>query len=1041
MSPEITLKPHQKNAVAHVLYGDNTLLAHCVGAGKTFEMAAAAMESKRLGLCQKSLFVVPNHLTEQWASDFLQLYPGANILAANKTDFEPANRKRFCSRIATGDYDAIIIGHSQFERIPLSKERQVAAIEDQIQEIQDAIAEAKAMRSENFTIKQMEKSRKSLQTKLEKLNDQSNKDDVVNFEQLGVDRLFVDESHNYKNLYFYTKMNNVAGISQTEAKKSSDMFAKCQYMDEITGGKGITFATGTPISNSMTELYTNMRYLQYKTLKKLGLGQFDSWAAAFGETRTAIELAPEGNGYRAKTRFSNFVNVPELMSIFKEAADIKTADMLHLPVPEAEYENVVLKPTEYQKEIVAALGERADAVLNRRVRPDEDNMLKITMDGRKVALDQRLFNDMLPDDENSKAAVCVEKAFKIWEETKENRSTQLIFCDQSTPTKDGSFNVYDDVKQKLMAKGVPEKEIAFIHNANTDQQKKELFEKVRKGEVRFLLGSTAKMGAGTNVQGRLIALHHLDVPWRPSDLEQQEGRILRQGNTNEKVKIFRYITEGTFDGYSWQIIENKLKSISQIMTSKSPARRCEDVDEAVLSASEAKALSVSDPRIKEKMELDNQVTKLKLLKANYQSQKYHLEDEITQTLPRRITTLKQRISALKADIQSYTQNKPTEEENFSITIKGKHYEDKNEAGAAMIEAAHGVKGFNAVADIGEYLGFKLSITFESLQNKFILGVKGQQTLTTPIGMSAIGNITRLNNVLENLPEHLEEAVNALKEAEHGLETAKEAVQLPFEKEEELKTKMARLAELNALLNVDEKEEANSAETADVEKSSVRENASEEVSVDTKEDRVNAKEESSTEEKMADEELSGKKVSDLAVKVKSYNWDLPADKWMTDQKISFVASTKEMCNVLKQEYFTRNDALKLIESIGRRPVEMMVASVVAQNKDKFTDENTSWAENVKGVDTLVYRTNIYPIIAAYLGKPYLTGRIGSLSKFLNHEPELIASEPAGTDERLISIEPPVKENKSIMEQLAEKKQIVESQKAEHHLQNREYGYSL
>lgn len=780
------------------------------------------------------------------------------------------------------------------------------------------------------------------------------------------------------------------------------------------------------------------------------------------------------------------------MSIFKESADIKTADMLNLPVPEAEYENVVLKPTEYQKEIVAALGERADAVLNRRVRPDEDNMLKITMDGRKVALNQRLFNDMLPDDENSKAAVCVDKAFKIWEETKENQSTQLIFCDQSTPTKDGSFNVYDDVKQKLMAKGVPEKEIAFIHNANTDQQKKELFEKVRKGEVRFLLGSTAKMGAGTNVQDRLIALHHLDVPWRPSDLEQQEGRILRQGNTNEKVKIFRYITEGTFDGYSWQIIENKLKSISQIMTSKSPARRCEDVDEAVLSASEAKALSVSDPRIKEKMELDNQVTKLKLLKANYQSQKYHLEDEITQTLPRRITALKQRISALKADIQSYTQNKPKEEENFSITINGKHYEDKNEAGAAMIEAAHGVKGFNTVAEIGEYLGFKLSITFESLQNKFILGVKGQQTLTTPIGMSAIGNITRLNNVLENLPEHLEEAVNALKEAEHGLETAKEAVQLPFEKEEELKTKMTRLAELNALLNVDEKEEANSVEAADAEKSSVRENASEEVGVDTKEDIVNEKEEgadvkedrinareesvdareestdvkeksvvtkeenSSTEEKMADENLSGKKVSDLAAKVKSYNWDLPADKWMTDQKISFVAGTKEMCNVLKQEYFTRNDALKLIESIGRRPIEMMVASVVTQNKDKFTDENASWAENVKGVDTLVYRTNIYPIIAAYLGKSYLTGRIGSLSKFLNHETEQSkekVKEPSQYQEDIhtdsfqqtvgetVNEKPPVKENKSIMEQLEEKRQIVASQKEEHHLQNREYGYSL
>ena len=551
MTPDIELKPHQKNAVAHVLYGDNTLLAHCVGAGKTFEMTAAAMESKRLGLCQKSLFVVPNHLTEQWASDFLRLYPGANILAATKKDFEPANRKKFCSRIATGDYDAVIIGHSQFEKIPLSQERQAATIEKQIDEIELAIDQAKRDNGERYTIKQMEKSRKALQVRLDKLNDQSRKDNVVTFEQLGVDRLFVDESHNYKNLFLYTKMRNVAGIAQTEAQKSSDMFAKCQYLDEITGGKGVTFATGTPISNSMTELYTNMRYLQYGTLQKLGLGHFDAWAASFGETQTAIELAPEGTGYRAKTRFAKFFNLPELIALFKESADIQTPDMLKLPVPEAEYENVVLKPSEFQKDMVASLAERAEAVRDRQVQPYEDNMLKITNDGRKLALDQRLLNDMLPDEENSKAATCVEKAYEIWENTKEQKSAQLIFCDLSTPKGDGTFNVYEDIKNKLMEKGVPEQEIAFIHDANTELRKAELFAKVRSGQVRFLLGSTAKMGAGTNVQDRLIALHHLDVPWRPSDIEQQEGRILRQGNQNDKVKIFRYVTEGTFDSYSW----------------------------------------------------------------------------------------------------------------------------------------------------------------------------------------------------------------------------------------------------------------------------------------------------------------------------------------------------------------------------------------------------------------------------------------------------------------------------------------------------------
>ena len=650
MTPDIELKPHQKNAVAHVLYGDNTLLAHCVGAGKTFEMTAAAMESKRLGLCQKSLFVVPNHLTEQWASDFLRLYPGANILAATKKDFEPANRKKFCSRIATGDYDAVIIGHSQFEKIPLSQERQVAIIERQIDEIELAIAQAKADNGERYTIKQMEKSRKSLLTRLEKLNDASRKDNVVTFEQLGVDRLFVDESHNYKNLFLYTKMRNMAGIAQSEAQKSSDMFAKCQYLDELTGGKGVTFATGTPISNSMTELYTNMRYLQYGTLQKLGLGHFDSWASSFGETQTAIELAPEGTGYRAKTRFAKFFNLPELIALFKESADIQTPDMLNLPVPEAEYENVVLKPSEYQKDMVASLAERAEAVRDRQVQPYENNMLKITNDGRKLALDQRLINDMLPDDENSKASTCVEKAFEIWEQTKEQKSTQLIFCDLSTPKGDGTFNVYEDIRNKLIEKGVPPEEIAFMHEANTELRKAELFGKVRSGQVRFLLGSTQKMGAGTNVQDRLIALHHLDVPWRPSDIEQQEGRILRQGNLNPKVKIFRYVTEGTFDSYSWQLIENKQKFIGQIMTSKSPVRSCEDVDEAALTYAEVKALATGNPYIKEKMDLDIQVLKLKLMKANHTSQKYRLEDNIAKHYPQQIMILKERIRGMQADI-------------------------------------------------------------------------------------------------------------------------------------------------------------------------------------------------------------------------------------------------------------------------------------------------------------------------------------------------------------------------------------------------------
>ena len=807
MTPDIELKPHQKNAVAHILYGNNTLLAHCVGAGKTFEMTAAAMESKRLGLCQKSLFVVPNHLTEQWASDFLRLYPGANILAATKKDFEPANRKKFCSRIATGDYDAVIIGHTQFEKIPLSIERQTAIIEKQIDEIKLAIEQTKSENGERYTIKQMEKTRKSLQVRLDKLNDQSRKDNVVTFEQLGVDRLFVDESHNYKNLFLYTKMRNVAGIAQTEAQKSSDMFAKCQYLDEITGGKGVTFATGTPISNSMTELYTNMRYLQYNTLQKLGLGHFDAWAASFGETQTAIELAPEGTGYRAKTRFAKFFNLPELISLFKESADIQTPDMLNLPVPEAEYENVVLKPSDFQKDMVAALAERAETVRDKRVESNVDNMLKITNDGRKLALDQRLINDMLPDNDNSKAAACVERAYKIWKDTMEQRSTQLIFCDLSTPKGDGTFNVYEDVKEKLMDKGVPGNEIAFIHDANTELRKAELFAKVRSGQVRFLLGSTAKMGAGTNVQDRLIALHHLDVPWRPSDIEQQEGRILRQGNQNAKVKIFRYVTEGTFDSYSWQLIENKQKFIGQIMTSKSPVRSCEDVDEAALSYAEVKALATGNPYIKEKMDLDIQVSRLKLMKANHTSQKYRLEDNITQHYPQQIAHLKESIEGFSKDIQRYKRNKPLEKEDFSITVCGKEYSDKKEAGTALIAICKEAKDIDTSVDVGEYLGFSLKVKFDAFYRKFVLNVKGDMSHPIEIGVDPFGNLTRINNALEAMPTELEEAQTKLANVEHQLETAKIEVNKPFLQEAELSEKLERLAELDALLNMGEKEDS------------------------------------------------------------------------------------------------------------------------------------------------------------------------------------------------------------------------------------------
>lgn len=804
MTPDIVLRPHQLNAVAHQLYGDNTLLAHCVGAGKTFEMIAAAMESKRLGLCQKSLFVVPNHLTEQWASDFLRLYPGANILAATKKDFEPANRKKFCSRIATGEYDAVIIGHSQFEKIPLSTERQMAMIERQITEIEMAIEALKAENGERYSIKQMEKTKKSLSARLSRLNDSSRKDNVVTFEQLGVDRLFVDESHNYKNLFLYTKMRNVAGIAQTEAQKSSDMFAKCQYMDELTGGKGITFATGTPISNSMTELYTNMRYLQYNTLQRLGLGHFDSWAASFGETQTAIELAPEGTGYRAKTRFAKFFNLPELIALFKESADIQTPDMLKLPVPEADYENIVLKPSEYQQDMVQSLADRAEAVRDRKVQPNIDNMLKITNDGRKLALDQRLINDMLPDEENSKATTCVDKAFEIWEHTKEQKSAQLIFCDLSTPKGDGTFNVYEDIRDKLMAKGVPENEIAFIHDTNTETRKAELFAKVRSGQVRFLLGSTAKMGAGTNVQDRLIALHHLDVPWRPSDIEQQEGRILRQGNMNDKVKIFRYVTEGTFDSYSWQLIENKQKFIGQIMTSKSPVRSCEDIDEAALTYAEVKALATGNPYIKEKMDLDIQVSKLKLLKANHTSQKYRLEDNIVKHYPVQIAAMKERLAGYRADIQTYAQNKFPDKDTFSIKIGNRVYTDKKEAGAALIDMCRSAKQPNMAVTIGEYQGFKMSVSFDSFFSKFTVNLKGSISHEVEIGTDPLGNLQRLSNALEGMTGRMETVAQKLENVEHQLETAKVEVTKPFAQEAELAEKLERLTELNALLNMDEK---------------------------------------------------------------------------------------------------------------------------------------------------------------------------------------------------------------------------------------------
>ena len=804
MNPEIKLMEHQKNAVAHILYGNNTLLAHCVGAGKTFQMIAAGMESKRLGLAQKSLYVVPNHLLEQWGSDFLRLYPGANILVATKKDFEPANRKRFCSRIATGDYDAVIIGHSQFEKIPLSRERQIALLEDQIADITYSIEAAKEEAGQQYTVKQMEKTKKTLKAKLEKLNDQTRKDDVVTFEQLGVDRLFVDESHYYKNLFLYTKMRNMAGISQTDAQKSSDMFMKCRYMDEITGGKGITFATGTPVSNSMTELYTIMRYLQYDTLMNMGMGHFDSWAATFGETVTAIELSPEGTGYRAKTRFARFFNLPELISIFKETADIQTADMLNLPVPEAEYINEVLKPSEEQKEMVEAFSERAEQVRGGAVDPRVDNMLKITNDGRKCALDQRLLNDMLPDAGESKVNACVENAFQVWEDGKDTQATQLIFCDLSTPKTDGTFNVYDDVRNKLVERGIPKDQIAFIHEYNTEVKKAELFAKVRAGQVRILMGSTPKLGAGTNVQDRLLALHHLDCPWKPSDLEQQEGRILRQGNQNDKVKIFRYVTENTFDSYMWQILENKQKFISQIMTSKSPVRACEDVDDTALSYAEIKALATGNEYIKEKMDLDVQVSKLKLLKANHTSQIYRLESDIAKRYPVQITALKEKIAGMRVDADVVKGIDLQDNDHFAMTVSGKLYTDKKEAGVALISAASSLRSVKSAGQIGEYHGFALSSEHNFLSNTYTMTIKGKCSYKIEFGKDTLGNIQRIHNALSAIEKKLADTEQNLETVQQQLKTAQEEVQKPFTKEAELSEKMERLAELNAMLNMDEK---------------------------------------------------------------------------------------------------------------------------------------------------------------------------------------------------------------------------------------------
>lgn len=805
MNPEIKLREHQKNAVAHILYGGNTLLAHAVGAGKTFEMVAAAMESKRLGLCNKSLFVVPNHLTEQWAAEFLQLYPAANILVATKKDFETKNRKKFCGRIATGDYDAVIIGHSQFEKIPMSIERQRAILEQQLEELTDGIADLKRNRGENFSIKQLEKSRKAVKQKLEKLNDQSRKDDVVTFEELGVDRLFIDESHYYKNLYLYTKMRNVGGIAQTEAQKSSDLFMKCRYLDELTGGRGTIFATGTPISNSMVELYTIQRYLQYNTLVKNNLQHFDAWASTFGETVTAVELTPEGTGYRAKTRFAKFYNLPELMAMFKEVADIKTADMLDLPVPQAHYHNIAVKPSEMQKEMVASLAERAEKVRGGAVDSSVDNMLKITNDGRKLALDQRMLNDMLPDFEDSKINACVDNIYRIWTETADKKSAQLVFCDLSTPKNDGTFSVYDDIRKKLIERGIPDSEVKFIHEADTDIKKKELFQKTRKGEVRVLLGSTQKMGAGTNVQDRLIALHDVDCPWRPSDLEQRSGRIIRQGNSNPDVDIFRYVTEQTFDAYLYQLVEGKQKFASQIMTSKSPVRSAEDIDETALSYAEIKMLATGNPYIKEKMDLDIQVQKLKLLKSNFLSEKYRLEDKIIKYYPQQITSLQNKIEGLKQDVETAKRNpKPTDDHFVGMEVNGVFYSEKAEAGKAIIEACKLMSSPEPIY-LGKYRGFDMELSFDTLERTYMIKIKGSTSRNVFLGEDSYGNITRIDNGVEKFSEALSFAENELANTKAQFETAKTEVEKPFAQDEELKTKLARLDELNILLNMDKTE--------------------------------------------------------------------------------------------------------------------------------------------------------------------------------------------------------------------------------------------
>lgn len=810
MNPEIRLRQHQVNAVARALYGGNSLFAHCVGAGKTFAMTAAAMESKHLGLCNKSMLVVPNHLTEQWAAEFLQLYPSANILVATKKDFETKNRKTFCARIATGDYDAIIIGHSQFEKIPISMERQRQQLNEQISEITNGIRELKEARGERYAIKQLEKTKKTLQTKLEKLNDTSRKDDVVTFEELGVDRLFVDEADSYKNLFLYTKMRNVAGLSQTEAQKSSDMFAKCRYLDELTGGRGIIFATGTPISNSITEMYTMQRYLQYERLKRQGLQHFDAWASTFGETVTAIELAPEGTGYRAKTRFARFYNLPELMNMFKEVADIQTADMLQLPVPKAHFHNVAVPPSDFQRDMVADLARRAERVRAKEVEPYEDNMLTITNDGRKLALDQRLANPMLPDDEGSKVSACADNVYRYWAEHQEQRLTQLVFCDLSIPKQDGSFNVYDELRRKLMEKGVPAEEIAYIHDANTEVKKKELFAKVRSGQVRILLGSTFKMGAGTNVQTKLIALHDLDCPWRPRDLEQRSGRIIRQGNQNSEVHIFRYVTENTFDAYLYQTLENKQRFISQIMTSKSPVRSAEDIDETALSYAEVKALATGNPYIKEKMDLDIQVSKLKLLKANHLSQRYALEDRLLKMLPQQIKSTEERIAGYEKDAALFLRSKATvqeesEESKFpGMVIKDFTYTERTAAGAALLDACKGMTSPD-LQEVGSYRGFSLWLSFDSFHKEYKVTLRGALGHTVTLGADASGNMSRINNALSDLPAKLEHAREQLATLRQQMETAKEQIAAPFEKEQELQTKAGRLAELNALLNMDKRE--------------------------------------------------------------------------------------------------------------------------------------------------------------------------------------------------------------------------------------------